>query len=865
MSIRIKVLLIIISIVVLLTASSMAVGIYVNRASLLRTIESDMEVVSKIAVKLVTTNIGLIKMRADTVAGDILEEAIEAARAGRSFSGRHLEASLQAHALDNGYLALTVIGSRGIEASYGMFPPDESFVHSVYALRAFSGEQTITTTELVNGTLVIRVCIPMGTRILTATLPGETISNIVSEFRIWQTGNIFILDEEGTFLANMRPPLVLERRNFIRESLESLAVRPETGDIAPVYKKMIQGHSGTDIYVYENYPRVCAYVPVPGSGGWSLGVIAVIRESPSGHVRSLIFSALVFLGLGILVAFFAADVVAKPFRQLKEQSCHLEELRIVAENASRAKGEFLSNMSHEMRTPMNAIIGMTAIAKTSPDMERKDYCLSKIEDASVHLLAVINDILDMSKIEANKLELSLNVFSFEKMLQRVVNVVNFRVEEKHQHFTVSIDQNIPPYIEGDEQRLAQVITNLLSNAVKFTPEGGTIKLETRAAGMAAGRCIIQIAVIDTGIGISGEQKARLFTSFQQADSSISRKFGGTGLGLAISKRIVEMMGGTIWVQSEEGAGSTFAFTIQAKAGLEPEQNRPGPGINKSSVRILAVDDEKDIRDYFAELAGNMGISCDTASSGEEAIQLTGQNGPYDIYFIDWKMPGMNGIELSRRIKSETAPDRTAAANPSGPVVIMISGTDWNRIASDAKEAGVDKFLPKPLFPSAIADCISECLNAGNIQPAQAVEPAVNADCFRGRHILIAEDVDINREIVAALLETTGIGVDFAENGVEAVRLCSEDLKLEKPRYEMVFMDIQMPEMDGFEATRRIRAVEASLRSVALTPPRRELPVIAMTANVFREDVEKCLAAGMNGHVGKPLDLGEVLAALRKYL
>ncbi|MCL2010032.1 MAG: ATP-binding protein [Synergistaceae bacterium] len=384
-----------------------------------------------------------------------------------------------------------------------------------------------------------------------------------------------------------------------------------------------------------------------------------------------------------------------------------------AESASLAKSQFLATMSHEMRTPMNAVLGMTSIGKGAPDKERMIYCFAKIEDASRHLLGVINDILDMSKIEAEKFELSPAEFNFEKMLQRVVDVVHFRIEDKKHKFTLNIDKAIPNYLIGDDQRLAQVIANILGNAVKFTPDEGRISLDARLLGEENGVCAIQITVTDTGIGISPEQQSRLFQSFQQAESDTTRKFGGTGLGLSISKRIVEMMGGEIRVKSEFNEGSAFSVTIRMRRGegkeQEPEQEQP----------------------------------------------------------------------------DDAPPD--------------------------------------------------------------------NADIFAGHGILLAEDVEINREIVLALLEPTGLKIDCAENGAEAVRMFSSA----PGKYEMIFMDVQMPEMDGYEATRRVRASDV--------PGAETIPIIAMTANVFREDVEKSLEAGMNGHIGKPLDFDEVLRQLRKFL
>jgi len=388
-----------------------------------------------------------------------------------------------------------------------------------------------------------------------------------------------------------------------------------------------------------------------------------------------------------------------------------------SEQASRAKSNFLANMSHEIRTPLNAIIGMTTIAKGSDDMKQKDYCFSRIEGASIHLLGIINDILDMSKIEEGKFELSFTEFEFPAMIQRVVNIFEFRLEEKKQNLTIQMDPLAPARIVTDEQRLAQVITNLISNAVKFTPEGGNITLAIRRLEDAdAGYCTLEIRVIDTGIGIPKEQQDRLFQSFVQVDSSIARKFGGTGLGLAISKRIVEMMQGKIWLESEAGKGSTFIFIVRAEippAGSAPEE------------------------------------------------------------------------------------------------------------------------LPR----------------SGGVSAAKAGEKSD----YHGKRILLAEDIDINREIITTLLEPLGISITEADDGQKAYeKFCANP-----DSFDLIFMDIHMPGMDGYESTKLIRAFDH--------PKAGTVPIIAMTANVFKEDVEACYAAGMNGHIGKPLNFDEVKTILNKHL
>ena len=532
----------------------------------------------------------------------------------------------------------------------------------------------------------------------------------------------------------------------------------------------------------------------------------------------------------------------KDITENERKDSMLREALVQANAASKAKSNFLSNMSHEIRTPMNAIIGMTTIGKSADSTEKKDYALNKISGASKHLLGVINDILDMSKIEADKLELSSASFEFEKMLQNVADVVCFRVDERKQKFYVNIGEDIPLAFIGDDQRLAQVLTNLLGNAIKFTPDEGTIRLDSQLITKNGDVCRLQISVEDTGIGISEEQIERLFLSFEQAEADTARKFGGTGLGLAISKRIVELMDGEIWVESEQGKGSKFVFTVALEQDIKREKKQPEYDSIWKNIHILVVDDDFETLDFFSTISAVRGITCKVASSGSEALKALETDDEYDICFIDSELPDIRGLELAKTIQAKTK---------KASVVMLCTSNDWQTIQDEADAASITKRLIRPLFPSLLADMINECMGISYMAD-QEIKNNHSID-FSDYSILLAEDIEINREIVLALLEPTSLNIDWAEDGMRAVALFTSN----PDKYDLIFMDIQMPEMDGFEATRTIRALG--------NPYAKNIPIIAMTANVFREDIEKCLDVGMNGHVGKPLDFEEVIDQLRRYL
>jgi PAS domain S-box-containing protein len=519
-----------------------------------------------------------------------------------------------------------------------------------------------------------------------------------------------------------------------------------------------------------------------------------------------------------------------------------EELQLAleaADAANRSKSEFLANMSHEIRTPLNAIIGFSTMALNADLTPRLRGYLTKISNAGVSLLGIINDILNFSKIEAGKLELEAVSFSLEKTLANAITVVQQKAIDKRVELSLSVAPEVPRTLLGDPLRLNQVLTNLLGNAVKFT-EKGEVELTIALKEADGQRATLLFAVRDTGIGLSAEQQAILFQPFTQADGSTTRRFGGTGLGLSISRRLVEMMGGEISVASEIGRGSTFSFT--ARFGLPAEELRALPAALKG-VRALVVDDSRTSRLGLAKMLKAAGMFPDAVDSGAEALKVVkerdAEGRPYRVVLMDWQMPEMDGIEATRRLKGDQS-------LKFSPAVIMVSSFGGQKEQDAGWEAGVDDFLHKPLTASLLWDSLCKLIAPEERNREAEEEPGHGFD-FTGTRVLLVEDNEINRQLAVELLEQEGCRVELAVNGRQAVEAVTES----GLSFDLVLMDVQMPVMDGCQATRLIRR----------DPRFAALPILAMTAHAREEEKEQTKAAGMNGHIAKPIDARAMFATM----
>ena len=518
-----------------------------------------------------------------------------------------------------------------------------------------------------------------------------------------------------------------------------------------------------------------------------------------------------------------------------------------AERATQAKSEFLSNMSHDIRTPMNAIVGMTAIATANMDNQQQvQNCLRKISTSSRHLLGLINDVLDMSKIESGKMSLTYDRVSLRELMESIVSIVQPQIKAKHQEFGVSILDITSENVLTDSVRLNQVLLNLLSNAVKFTPEKGHIQVTMKQEPSAKGENYVRVMlwVKDNGIGMAPEFMEHLFDSFAREDNARVHKTEGTGLGMAITKYIVDTMGGEIHVNSAQGEGTEFFLALDMEKAEATEADMVLPSWN-----MLVVDDDRTLCESTVSALRSIGLNAEWTLSGEEAIRKVEQHhknqDDYQIILLDWKLPGMDGLATAHALR-----ERMGENIP----ILLISAYDWSEIEEEARAAGISGFIAKPLFKSTLFYGLRQYVQGGENAPeAEEAQAETEGSSLEGVRVLVAEDNELNWEIASELLSEYGLILDWAENG----QLCVEMLERSEPGYyKAVLMDIRMPVMTGLEATRAIRQLEH---------PDHGLPIVAMTADAFSEDVQKCLDAGMNAHVAKPIDVREVLRLLEKFI
>ena len=614
---------------------------------------------------------------------------------------------------------------------------------------------------------------------------------------------------------------------------ELVSLLQETMDAEKVY-------SGRVLIEGEERQIYCS--PIANSAGWYL--ISIMKNDTLNEAVTKLdnIRAAIMIGSSLIILTAMLFVFYKYFGLTQQQMRALDKAKEEAVHANKAKSDFLSSMSHDIRTPMNAIIGMTEIGlKSVTDSERVEDCLKKIMLSSKHLLGLINDVLDMSKIESGKMTFHMNRMSLRETLDDIVNIIQPQVKARSQFFDIFIRNILSEEVYCDGVRINQVLLNLLSNALKFTQEGGRIDVHVYQEPSDQGEEYVRthFEVEDNGIGMSQEFQKKIWDTFSRDSSEQVQKTTGTGLGMAIIKRIVELMGGTIELQSELGKGSSFHVILDfRKAESVEEWKLP-------EWNVLVVDDNEMLCHSAVSNLEELGIHAEWTLDGKKAIEMIeerhNRKEDYRFVLIDWKMPNMNGLQTIRRIR-----ERIGKSVP----VFLISAYDWSEIEEEARNVEIEGFISKPLFKSTLYSYLKHYAEENT---DDSEENENEAPDFTGKRILVAEDIEINWEIANEILSSFGFELEHAENGKICVDMFSAS---EIGYYDVILMDIRMPVMNGYDATRAIRA---------LTREDKELPIIAMTADAFENDVQVCLQCGMNAHVAKPLDIQELIRTLQKTL
>jgi len=679
---------------------------------------------------------------------------------------------------------------------------------------------------------------------LVATVPVYYISDTLSLEENQENVYSFIIRDNGSFVIRTNGAFrdnYFERVRSLYDTMDSQTPEMFIGELSEAMAKEADYSAKVSISgeLRQMYATSLAY------SDWYLvtfmpysALNQIVTGSANRGTWMMIIACVMVLAVLLLV-------FARYFRMTKQQLKDLEQAREEAVHANKAKSEFLSNMSHDIRTPMNAIVGMASIATSNiNDKQQVQNCLKKISLAGRHLLGLINDVLDMSKIESGKLTLSVDQVSLKEVMDSLVSIVQPQVRAKHQQFDVFIHDIAAENVRCDSVRLNQVLLNIIGNAVKFTPDGGRIDVAMFEEPSEKGQDFVRIHfdISDTGIGMTQEFKEHIFESFVREDSSRVHKTEGSGLGMAITKYIVDAMDGTIDVASAPGEGTTFHVTLDLEKAEVSEDEMTLPNWN-----MLVVDDDRQLCESTVASLLSIGIQADWTQDAESAFTMVedsySRNDPYQIILMDWKLPESDGLAAARELRRRHGDDIP---------ILLISAYDWSEIEEDARAAGVNGFISKPLFKSTLFYGLKPYMLGEDDEPDH-VRRETNPD-LTGRHVLLAEDNELNWEIAYELLSAEGLIVDWAEDG----QICVDKFKNSQPgHYDAVLMDLRMPVMNGYEATDIIRNLDR--------PDAKSVPIIAMTADAFAEDVQKCLQSGMNAHVAKPIDVRDVCRILVRFM
>lgn len=727
--------------------------------------------------------------------------------------------------------------------SFEFFDPD-TFLETMK-----NGESRVAVGYNDAGEPVVLMCAPVNINIPgmddCVAMVGELpISYLADTLSLEEENSLvysFVIRKDGTYVVRNSAAVRDNYFDRIRAVYEETDGQTPEKYISELQAAMNAGEDYSTMVQVEGelHHLYCSSLP---NSVWYLVTLmpyGALNESvESLGTRSLAASMIVC----VVILLFLITLFLQYLRLNRIQMKELEEARYEAEQASKSKSEFLSNMSHDIRTPMNAIVGMTAIATTHiDDRQQVQNCLKKITMSSRHLLGLINDVLDMSKIESGKMTLNEEMVSLREIMDSIVSIVQPQVKAKHQKFDISIYNITSENVHCDSVRLNQVLLNLLSNAIKFTPEGGTIavSIHEETSPRGDGYVRIRICVKDTGIGMSEEFRQHIFESFTREDNKRIHRTEGTGLGMAITKYIVDAMGGEITVDSKQGVGTQFEVILDLKQAEEQVEDMILP-----DWIMLVVDDDQSLCESTVDSLRSIGIRAEWVMDGKDAVLMASkhhkEHKDYHVILLDWKLPDMDGVETARELRRQLGDDV--------PILLM-SAYDWTEIEDEARAAGISGFLMKPLFRSTLFYGLKPYVDTDDPEPVETE----NAPTFSDKRILIAEDNELNWEIANELLHDLGLELEWAENG----EVCAKMFERSDPGYyDAILMDIRMPIMNGYQATDAIRAMNR---------PDAGLPIIAMTADAYSDDIQKCLSHGMNAHIAKPIDIGEVARTLQKYL